>query len=95
MPKGYVIVTEDIKDPEGMKAYMAEAGKSFTSDIKILAIDPSPEVVEGDGHGAQVVVMEFESVDAAHAWYHSEAYQKAAVMRQAAADCRAVIVSGF
>jgi uncharacterized protein (DUF1330 family) len=95
MPKGYVIVTEDIKDPEGMKAYMAEAAKSFSPEIKILAMDTNPEVVEGDGHGAHVVVMEFETVDAARAWYHSEAYQKAAVMRQAAADCRAVIVSGF
>jgi uncharacterized protein (DUF1330 family) len=94
MPKGYVIVTEDIKDPEGMKAYMAEAGKSFSPDIKILAMDPSPEVVEGEVKG-QVVLMEFESVEAAKAWYHSEGYQKAAPLRQAAADCRAFIFSGF
>jgi uncharacterized protein (DUF1330 family) len=41
------------------------------------------------------VVLEFESVDAARAWYGSEAYQKAAKLRHAAADCNAVIISGF
>jgi uncharacterized protein (DUF1330 family) len=40
-------------------------------------------------------VLEFESVDAARAWYESDAYQEAAKLRQAAADCNAVIVSGF
>ena len=43
----------------------------------------------------QTVVLEFESVDAARAWYESEAYQKAAKLRQDAADCNAVIISGF
>jgi uncharacterized protein (DUF1330 family) len=40
-------------------------------------------------------VLEFESVDAARAWYESEPYQKAAKLRQAAADCNVVILSGF
>jgi uncharacterized protein (DUF1330 family) len=40
-------------------------------------------------------VLEFESVDAARAWYESEAYQKAAKVRQSAADCNAVILTGF
>ena len=51
MPKGYVVVTEDIKDPEGIKAYMAEAAKSFSPDIKILAMDANAEFVEGDAKG--------------------------------------------
>jgi uncharacterized protein (DUF1330 family) len=46
-------------------------------------------------NGDQTVVLEFESVEAARAWYESEAYQKAAKLRQAAADCNAVIISGF
>ena len=37
----------------------------------------------------------FESVDAARAWYNSDAYQAAAKLRQSAADCNAVIISGF
>jgi uncharacterized protein (DUF1330 family) len=92
--KGYVILTEAIKDPEGMKAYGKAAGGAM-SGAKILAVDTAPKTIEGTWHGDQTVVLEFESVDAARAWYESEGYQKAAKLRQAAADCNAVILSGF
>lgn len=92
--KGYIILTEAIKDPEGMKAYARAAGAAMAG-VGILAVDTKPQVVEGTWHGDQTVVLEFESVDAARAWYESEAYQKAAKLRQAAADCNAVIVAGF
>jgi len=94
MPKGYVILTEAINDPEGMKAYGRAAGAAM-SGINILAVDTAPKVIEGAWHGDQTVVLEFESVDAARAWYESEAYQKAAKLRQAAADSNVVIISGF
>ena len=51
-------------------------------EVSILAVGTAPEVVEGTWHGDQTVVLEFESVDAARAWYESEAYQKAAKLRQ-------------
>jgi uncharacterized protein (DUF1330 family) len=85
MPKGYVILTEAIKDPEGMKAYGKAAGAAMGG----------VETIEGTWHGDQTVVLEFESVDAARAWYNSDAYQAAAKLRQSAADCNAVIISGF
>lgn len=94
MPKGYVILTEDIKDPAGMAEYAKVAGQAMAS-ATILAVDQKPEVVEGSWHGSQTVVLEFESVDAAREWYFSEQYQKAAKLRQNAAECNAVIVSGF
>jgi uncharacterized protein (DUF1330 family) len=94
MPTGYVILTEAIKDPEGMKAYGKAAGAAMVG-VNILAVDTAPKVVESSWHGNQTVVLEFESVDAARAWYESEAYQKAAKLRQAAADCNVVVLSGF
>jgi uncharacterized protein (DUF1330 family) len=94
MAKGYVILTEAIKDPQGMKAYGKAAGAAM-GGVNILAVDTAPKVLEGNWHGDQTVVLEFESVDAARSWYVSEAYQKAAKLRQAAADCNAVIVAGF
>jgi uncharacterized protein (DUF1330 family) len=94
MPKGYIILTEAIKDPEGMKAYAQAAGAAM-GGVNILAVDTAPQVIEGDWHGHQTVVLEFESVDAARKWYESEAYSKAAKLRQAAADCNAVILRGF
>ena len=94
MAKGYVILTEAIKDPQGMKAYGKAAGAAM-GGVNILAVDTAPKVLEGNWHGDQTVVLEFESVDAARSWYESEAYQKAAKLRQAAADCNAVIIAGF
>jgi uncharacterized protein (DUF1330 family) len=92
--KGYVILTEAIKDPEGMKAYGQAAGAAM-GGVNVLAVDTAPKVLEGSWHGDQTVVLEFESVDAAREWYESKAYQKAAKLRQAAADCNAVILAGF
>jgi uncharacterized protein (DUF1330 family) len=94
MPKGYVILTEDIKDPTGMAEYAKLAGQAMAG-ATVLSVDRKPHVVEGEWHGTQTVVLEFESVEAARAWYESDAYQKAAKVRQAAADCNGVIVAGF
>jgi uncharacterized protein (DUF1330 family) len=96
VPKGYVILTEAIKDLEGMKAYGRAASPAMSQGgCKILSVDTKPQVLEGSWHGHQTVVLEFDSVDAARDWYESEAYQKAARLRQAAADCNAVIISGL
>jgi Uncharacterized conserved protein len=92
--KGYVIITEDVRDPAGMAEY-ARAAATAMAGARILAVDTAPEVIEGDWHGTQTVVLEFDSVQAARDWYHSEAYQAAAKLRQAAADCNGVIVAGF
>ncbi|MGV9800349.1 DUF1330 domain-containing protein [Mycobacterium sp. NPDC003449] len=93
-PKGYVILTEDIKDPAGMAEYAKLAGKAMAG-ATIVAVDQKPETIEGTWHGTQTVVLEFESVEAARAWYHSDAYQAAAKVRRGAADCNGVILSGF
>ncbi len=93
-PKGYVILTEAIKDPEGMKAY-GQAARTAMGGATVLAVDTAAKVIEGTWHGDQTILLEFESVEAARAWYGSEGYQKAAKLRQAAADCNAVIIAGL
>jgi uncharacterized protein (DUF1330 family) len=94
--KGYVIITETIHDPEGMKAYSEAAGPTLAgSGAKPLVVDRQPEVLEGEWPATQTVVLEFESVEAARAWYTSDGYQAAVKLRQAAADSNAVILSGL
>ena len=94
MAKGYVIITEDVKDPAAMAEYGKLAAKAMDG-ATLLAFAKNPTVVEGDWHGSQTVVLEFESVDAAKQWYYSDAYQEAAKIRQSAAECNGVIVSGL
>lgn len=61
----------------------------------VLAVHEGPEVLEGEWHGDRTVVLEFESVEAARAWYESAEYAKAKPLRQAAAETNAVLVAGF
>lgn len=96
MPKAYVIFTESIKDPAGMEAYARAAMPSIVqADATMLAMDAQPHVLEGEWHGDRTIVAEFESVEAARAWYDSAEYAKAKPLRHAAAETNAVIVAGF
>jgi uncharacterized protein (DUF1330 family) len=92
--KGYILITEDVKDPAGMGEYAKLAGKAMAG-ATLLSFDTKPETIEGEWHGTQTVLLEFESVDAAREWYNSDAYQAAVKLRHAAADCNGVILSGL
>jgi uncharacterized protein (DUF1330 family) len=95
MPKGYVVFTEQIHDPVGMAEYGKLAGPSVVGSGGIpLAVGPA-ETIEGEWFGNQTVILEFESVEAARAWYESEGYAKAIPLRQAAAGANAAIVAGL
>jgi uncharacterized protein (DUF1330 family) len=96
VPKAYVILTEAITDPEGMRAYeKASAPALIRSRARVLAADSGPQVLEGQWHGQRTVVLEFESAEAARAWYDSDAYQQAIGLRHAAAETNAAIIVGF
>ena len=94
MAKGYVLITETITDPEGMKEYGKLASQAM-GGATVLSVDQKPTVIEGSWECTQTVLLEFESVQAANDWYYSDAYQAAVKLRQAAATCNGVILSGF
>ncbi len=96
MTKGYFIATVDVKDEDAMNAYSGKAGPTILqSGGKLIVVEDNVDVIEGKWHGTRTVVLEFDSVDAARAWYNSDAYQAVIGMRHAAADSNAVIVGGF
>ena len=95
MPKAYVIFTEAVHDPEGLRAYeQASLPSVIESGARVLAVDPGA-TLEGTWHGDRTVVLEFESVEAARAWYDSESYAAARPLRQAATTTNAVILTGL
>ena len=53
MPKGYILITEDVKDPAGMAEYAKLAGKAMAGST-LLSFDQKPEVLEGDGTAARL-----------------------------------------
>ena len=96
MPKGYVILTEAIHDPVGMRAYeKASMASLIEYEGRPVVVEEEIQVVEGQWHGNRTVIVEYESVEKARAWYNSPSYQAARPLRQAAAECNVVIVSGF
>ena len=97
MPRGYVIMTEVIHDSAGMAAHGAVTYDSLVEHgAKMLVVDADYEVREGTWEeGSRLAIMEFESPEVARHWYESEAGQEAHKLRQAAADCKVLIASGF
>jgi uncharacterized protein (DUF1330 family) len=94
MPKGYVIARVDIKEPDAYARYAALASKVIAAHGgKPLARGGRHEALEGPAR-ARNVVLEFESYDAARAYYYSAEYQAAKAMRAGAADTELVLVEG-
>src|SRR5436309_2959175 len=91
--KAYMVFTQDIKDEKGMLAYQEKARPTIQANL--VAADESFEVLEGKWHGRRTVILEFESEEAAKAWYNSPAFQEALPLRQAAADTNGVLIHGI
>lgn len=84
MPKGYILCEIDVTDPDlYAKEYIprstpavAEHGGTF------LVRGGNPAALEGEGSPKRVVLVEFESVEKARAFYESAAYQEASEWRR-------------
>jgi uncharacterized protein (DUF1330 family) len=97
MPKGYLVANyKSIHDPNGMAEYSKAAPPVLAEHGgNVILAETEPVVLEGEWNSAMLVVIEFESVDAARAWYDSSGYRAARAFRQASADCDIMIVPGF
>ncbi len=94
MPKGYVIARVDILDPEAYARYAAAATKAIAAHGgRALARGGRHEALEGEAR-ARNVVLEFDSYDAARAYYDSDEYQAARALREGAAEIEMVLVEG-
>ena len=91
----YVIVETDIHDPEQYEQYKAASpGAVAAGGGRFVARGGELAVLEGDWQPPRLVVLEFESLDAAKRWYESERYQEAKRLREGAATLRIVAVEG-
>ena len=94
MPKGYVISRVDVKDPEAYARYVAAATKAIAAHGgRPLARGGRYEALEGKAR-ARNVVLEFDSYEAARAYFHSAEYQAERALREGAAEMEMVLVEG-
>ena len=94
MPKGYIISRVDVTDPEAYARYVAAGTKAIAAHGgRPLARGGRHEALEGKAR-ARNVVIEFDSYEAARAYFHSAEYQAARALRKGAADIEMVLVEG-
>ena len=90
----YVVVEVDVENPEGYAEYRPMAAESVAKHGgRFIVRGGQAEVLEGEW-SARIVVLEFESLDAARAWYYSDDYQAAAAVRQQHSRARMIAVEG-
>jgi uncharacterized protein (DUF1330 family) len=92
----YFVGQIQINDDEVYAKYMEAAGPSFAKGkIKLLAVDDNPLPIEGDWHGGKTVLLEFEDEAGFRAWYDSDEYQAAKLIRLPAVDLNAALIHGI
>jgi uncharacterized protein (DUF1330 family) len=94
MPKGYVVSRVDVTNPEAYALYAAAATKAIAAHGgRALARGGRHEALDGTAR-ARNVVLEFDSYEAARAYFYSTEYQAARALRQGAAEIEMVLVEG-
>lgn len=92
---GYFIGQYTIRDMETYKQYPPVAIPIIAQyGGKMLVVDNSAQVLEGEPHAVNVVI-EFESVEAAQTWYNSAENQAIVHLRTSSTDGWAVIAKAF
>jgi uncharacterized protein (DUF1330 family) len=90
-----VFIRDRLRDPATMQTYHDQVGQTFAGyQATPRSNHGAFEVLEGAAMES-VVITEFPSVEAARAWYDSEAYRQVRRLRHLAADYRAFIVEGL
>ncbi|MGY5777741.1 DUF1330 domain-containing protein [Rhizobium sp. LEGMi135b] len=94
MPKGYLIAQLKVTDPERYAVYGAAAtellarfgGKAFVRPDTAIVVEGTPR--------PRTAIFEFESFERAKAFWESEEYAKAKLLRAGAADADFILIEG-
>ena len=89
----YVLVEIEIHDQELYDEYKKltpETIKAFEG--KFVVRGGSYEVLEGNWNPQRIVILEFPSVEKARAWWESESYSRARLIRQRAATTKMIVL---
>ena len=94
MSKGYVVANIRVKDQEKFQQFSGMAGPAINKyGGKVLARGPNADRLEGDVSGI-VMMIEFESKEAAETFYHSEEYKAEKAGREEYYDTNFMIIEG-
>ena len=93
---GYIVVQVDVKDAERYEAYRQLVQPTLAAyGGRFLVRGGRVENLEGDWHPARFVVLEFDSVERAKAWWSSAEYAEAKALRQETTRTEMIVVEGI
>jgi uncharacterized protein (DUF1330 family) len=92
----YFIAQYVVNDPQLYREYQVAAGPTIqAAGGEVVAFDVAAETIEGTPPGPQTVIVKFASVDAAKAWYRSDAYQAVVGKRLASTSGFAILAQSM
>ncbi|MEO1797067.1 MAG: DUF1330 domain-containing protein [Pseudomonadota bacterium] len=95
MPKGYLIAHIRVHDKDAFQEFKQLSGAAIKAHGgNVLVRNPAPDHREGGAEGLSIVI-EFESLEAAQAFYDSDAYSEARTVREKISDTDLILVEGL
>ena len=92
---GYVIAQMSVTDPEAFADYPGQAGPTVAAfGGRYVVRGGTIDNIEGDWEPGRVVIIEFDSVAQAKAWYDSQMYEEAKALRIRSTISSLMIVEG-
>lgn len=95
MATAYVVAEVTVTEPDTFRTYMRLAERSIAeAGGRYLVRGGTTEVLESDWRPPRVVVVEFDDLELARAWYRSASYVAARAARRGCATLNMIIVEG-
>ena len=92
---GYIIVDVQITDPEAYERYKAAVPATLAAyGGKFLVRGGRAETLEGNWEPNRIVIVEFESLEKAKAWWSSQEYAAPKQLRQSVSVTKMIVVEG-
>lgn len=92
----YVIAQVEVTDPESFARYREMVPATLESyGGRFIVRGGKTEPLEGDWNPSRLVVIQFDSVERAKAWWASEEYAEAKALRQRSANTKLTVVEGL
>jgi uncharacterized protein (DUF1330 family) len=92
----YVVVQIEVRDPEAFEEYRTLVSPTIVAyGGRYIARGGKVETLEGDWNPSRFVMLEFDSVPQAKAWWSSEEYRVPKALRHKAASSQMIVVEGI
>ena len=92
----YVVIDIEVNDPQTYEDYKRLAPPAIAAyGGRYLARGGRSETLEGDWSPKRLVILEFDSLEQAKAWWASEEYREAKALRQRCSSAQMVVVEGL